>query len=89
MADPEQFNRRIESFISEGLSCTEIGRIVGSTRERVAAVAQQLELDRYKRSDNPVKHALLELHDLGEIRMGGLRNGRIVWQLNEEVTTND
>ena len=77
---------RIEALISEGLCCTEIGRIVGSTRERVAAVAQQLELDRYERSDNPIQQALLELYRTGEIRMGGFRDGQIVWQVNEELS---
>ena len=87
MADLAQVHQRIEALISEGLSCTEIGRIVGLSQERVAAVAQQLELERYKRSDNPVQHALLELWRTGEIRIGGFRNGQIVWQLNEKDTT--
>ena len=85
MADTFQ---RIEALISEGLSCTEIGRIVGAPRERVAAVAQQLELERYEQSGNPVQQALLELYRLGEIRIDGFRNGQIVWQLNEERTPN-
>ena len=85
MADTFQ---RIEALISEGLSCTEIGRIVGTPRERVVAVAQQLELERYEQSGNPVQRALLELYRLGEIRIDGFRNGQIVWQLNKEGTAN-
>ena len=85
MADTFQ---RIEALISEGLSCAEIGRIVGTPRERVVAVAQQLELERYEQSGNPVQEALLNLYRLGEIRMDGFRNGQIVWQLNKEATTN-
>ena len=85
MADTFQ---RIEALISEGLSCTEIGRIVGTPRERVVAVAQQLELERYEQSGNPVQQALLELYRLGEIRIDGFRNGQIVWQLDEERTPN-
>ncbi len=40
----------------------------------------QLELSEYERSDNPVHQALLDLYRQGHIRIGGVRDGQIVWQ---------
>ncbi len=47
--------------------------------------AAQLELSQYERSGNSVHLALLDLYRQGQLRIGGMRDGQIVWQINPEA----
>jgi hypothetical protein len=47
--------------------------------------AAQLELSQYERSYNPVHLALLDLYRQGQLRIGGMREGQIVLQVNPEA----
>jgi len=73
---------RIDALRAEGHDCTAIGRALHRSREWVTAVLIQMELADYEVSTNPVKRALFELHEQGDIRANGVRNGEVLWQIN-------
>jgi hypothetical protein len=55
-----------------------------TTDPSLNAVVQR-ELAQYAHSGNPTQQALLDLYRKGLVRIGGVRDGQIVWRATTEA----